>query len=97
MYSVYPLIGKYLKGVTSSSLYEARLGYEEMGKEVHVFAPAYMDEEFDELLHYSDHIVFNSFGQWNHFKARVKAVTSKKIECGIRVKSGIFRNRDTYL
>ena len=85
MYSVYPLIGKYLKGVTSSSLFEARLGYEEMGKEVHVFAPAYMDEEFDELLYYSDHIVFNSFEQWNHFKARVKAVTSKKIECGIRV------------
>ena len=40
MYSVYPLIGKYLEGVASSSLFEARLGHEEMGKEVHVFAPA---------------------------------------------------------
>lgn len=85
MYSVYPLIGKYLKGVTSSSLFEARLGYEEMGKEVHVYAPAYVETEFDELLSYSDHIVFNSFDQWNKFKDKVKGVTSKKIECGIRV------------
>lgn len=85
MYSVYPLIGQYLKGVTSSSLFEARLGYEKMGKEVHVFAPAYMEEEFDELLSYSDHIIFNTFDQWNRFKDKVKAVTSRKIECGIRV------------
>lgn len=85
MYSVYPLVGKYLKGVTSSSLFEARLGYEKMGKEVHVYAPAYVEEEFDELLKYSDHIVFNSFDQWNRFKDRVKSVHSKKIECGIRV------------
>lgn len=85
MYAVYPLIGRYLKGVASSSLFEARLGYEEMGKEVHVFAPAYMDEEFEELMHYSDHIVFNSFCQWNRFKARVRSFASKKIECGIRV------------
>ena len=85
MFSVYPLIGGYLKGVTSSSLFEARLGYEEMGKEVHVYAPAYMEEEFDELLKYSDHIVFNSFAQWNRFRDRVKAYTAKKIECGIRI------------
>lgn len=84
MHSVYPLIGKYLHGVTSSSLFEARLGYEEMGKEVHVYAPAYLDEELDELLQYSDHIVFNSFHQWKKFKDRVKG-HSKKIECGIRI------------
>lgn len=85
MYPLYPLIGKYLEGVTSSSLFEAKLGYEEMGKEVHVYAPAYIEEEFDELLKYSDHIVFNSFDQWNKFKDKVKNVTSKKIECGIRI------------
>jgi carboxynorspermidine decarboxylase len=85
MFSAYPLIGRYLKGVTSSSLFEARLGFEEMRKEVHVYAPAYIEEEFDELLKYSDHIVFNSFDQWNKFKARVKAYKAKKIECGIRV------------
>lgn len=85
MHAVYPLIGRYLKGVTSSSLFEARLGYEKMRKEVHVYAPAYIEEEFDELLKYSDHIVFNSFAQWDRFKARVKNYPGKRIECGIRI------------
>ncbi len=84
MYSVYPLIGKYLKGVTSSSLFEARLGYEKMGKEVHIYAPAYEAEEFDEIMDCCDHIVFNSFSQWEKFKDRVKNHPGK-IECGIRI------------
>ncbi|MCX7923150.1 MAG: carboxynorspermidine decarboxylase [Clostridia bacterium] len=85
MHSVFPLVGKYLKGITSSSLFEARLGYEKMGKEVHIYAPAYVDRDFDEIMKYCDHIVFNSFDQWNKFKDKVKSDTSKKIECGIRV------------
>lgn len=84
MHSMYPLVGKYLHGVTSSSLFEARLGFEEMGKEVHVYAPAYIDREFDELLGYTDHMVFNSFDQWSRFKERVQNAP-KKISCGIRV------------
>ncbi|MBU5487469.1 carboxynorspermidine decarboxylase [Clostridium sp. MSJ-8] len=83
-YSTYPLIGKYLHGVTSSSLFEARLGYEEMGKEVHIYAPAYRDDEIDDIIKYSDHIVFNSFNQWNKFKDKIKNA-DKKIECGIRI------------
>ncbi|MGG1617921.1 carboxynorspermidine decarboxylase [Paenibacillus sp. NRS-1782] len=85
MFSTFPLVGKYLKGVTSSSLFEARLGREKMDKEVHVYAPAYVDSEFDELLEYVDHIVFNSFDQLKRFKSKVQGVTSKKIEIGIRV------------
>lgn len=85
MHSVYPLVGKYLKGVTSSSLFEARLGFEKMGKEVHIYAPAYTDEEFGEILGYCDHIVFNSFDQWKRFKGRVQDFKPKKVECGIRV------------
>ncbi|MGG1941209.1 carboxynorspermidine decarboxylase [Paenibacillus polymyxa] len=85
MFSTFPLVGKYLKGVTSSSLFEARLGREKMDKEVHVYAPAYVDSEFDELLEYVDHVVFNSFDQLKRFKSRVQGVTSKKIDIGIRV------------
>lgn len=85
MHAVFPLVSRYLKGITSSSLFEARLGYEEMGKEVHIYAPAYIEEEFDELLRYCDHIVFNSFDQWNRFKDKIKNLDSKKIDCGIRV------------
>ncbi|MDT3426996.1 carboxynorspermidine decarboxylase [Paenibacillus forsythiae] len=84
MHALYPLVGKYLKGVTSSSLFEARLGYEKMGKEVHAYAPAYVDSEFDELMKYSDHIVFNSFDQWNRFKDKAQSAP-KHISCGIRV------------
>lgn len=85
MYSVYPLIGEYLSGVTSSSLFEAKLGYEEMGKEVHIYAPAYREDEFDEILKYSDHIVFNSFNQWNKYKDKVRNYPNKNIQCGIRI------------
>jgi len=84
MYSVFPLVGKYLKGITASSLFEAKLGNEEMGKEVHIYAPAYIEEEFDQILTYCDHITFNSFDQWNRFKDKVKNST-KKISCGIRI------------
>ncbi|CAM3248732.1 carboxynorspermidine decarboxylase [Sporolactobacillus spathodeae] len=84
MFALYPLIGKYLSGVASSSLFEARLGAEEMGKEVHIYAPAFREEEFDEILRYADHIVFNSFSQWDKYKDRVRAA-SRKISCGIRV------------
>lgn len=85
MHAVFPLVGNYLKGITASSLFEARLGYEYMGKEVHIYSPAYVEEEFDEILEYVDHIVFNSFSQWNKFKDRVLSVKNKKIECGIRI------------
>lgn len=84
MFGVFPLIRQYLYGVSASSVDEARLGYEEFGKEVHVCAPAYGDSEFGELLNYADYMVFNSFSQWRRFKATV-AGSKKKIMCGIRV------------
>lgn len=84
MFSVYPLIGQYLNGVTSSGLLEAKLGYEEMGKEVHTYSPAFSEADFEEILSYSDHLVFNSFDQWRRFRDKVKNYP-KPIECGIRI------------
>ena len=84
MYSLYPEIAKTLYGTTASSLNEARLGYEEMGGEVHIFAPAYRDDEFEKILMIADHIVFNSFSQWEKYKPQVKD-GERQIECGIRV------------
>lgn len=84
MYATYPLLAEVLHGVTSSSLFEARLGYEEMGREVHVFSPAYREDEFEELLRYSDHIVFNSLSQWERFRSRVQ-VAGKPVSCGLRI------------
>lgn len=82
MFSLYPLIGEYLSGTTSSGLFEARLAFEEMGKENHIYSPAYSEEEFGEIAAICDHIVFNSFAQWQKFKA---AALSAGRECGIRI------------
>lgn len=82
MYSLYPLIGEYLDGTTASGLFEARLGFEEMGKENHIFSPAYREEEFEEILSICGHIVFNSFGQWEKYQDRALAAGK---QCGIRI------------
>ncbi|HIS62448.1 MAG TPA: carboxynorspermidine decarboxylase [Candidatus Scybalomonas excrementigallinarum] len=82
MYSIYPLIGQYLDGTTASGLYEARLGKEEMKKENHIYAPAYREEEIDEIISYCDHIVFNSFSQLTKYKEKVK---QKGKSIGIRI------------
>lgn len=67
-YDCYSLLAPFLAGTEASGLYEARLGAEEMpGKEVHVFCGAYREEEFQELLQYADHIVFNSPNQLKKF------------------------------
>ncbi len=87
MYETFPLVGQYLKGITASSLHEARLGREHMGKEVHVYAPAFRDDEIDELAALCDHIVFNSFAQWQRFRDRVRRA-DHPISCGIRVNPG---------
>lgn len=79
MYALYPLIGRYLQGATASGLYEARLCAEEMAGpwarrgrklENHVFCPAYRDADFEEILKYCDHIVFNSWKQVEKFGKR---------------------------
>lgn len=71
VYALYPLIRKYLSGAAASGLYEARLAKEEMGKENHIFSPAYREEEFDEIVSICDHIIFNSFSQLEKFRNRV--------------------------
>ena len=82
MYHYYPLIGRYLSGTTASGIYEARLSQEEMGKENHVFKPAYEEDEIPRLAAICDHIVFNSFAQWERFGAAARAAGAS---CGIRI------------
>lgn len=81
-YHVYPLIGRYLSGTACSGLYEARLGYEEMGKENHVFSVAYRENEFDEILSYCGHIIFNSFSQLDKYRERTLSAGRK---IGLRI------------
>lgn len=81
-YHVYPLIGQYLSGTACSGLFEAKVGYEEMGRENHVFSAAYRESEMDEIIGYCGHIIFNSFSQLNKYRERVLA-KGKKI--GLRI------------
>lgn len=94
MYSLYPLVGKYISGTTASGFFEAKLGHEEMGGETHIFSPAYLEDEFDGILKICDYIIFNSFSQWEKYKDKAKNSPKK---FGIRInpnystqKSGIY-------
>ncbi|MBP1563033.1 MAG: carboxynorspermidine decarboxylase [Oscillospiraceae bacterium] len=83
-YATYPLIAEYLDGCTASGIFEARLGFEEFGKENHIFSPAYPEKDFDEIVKICDHIVFNSPKQWAKFREKVRA-SERYIQAGIRV------------
>jgi len=83
-FSTYPLIARYLDGCTASGIYEARLGYEEFGKENHVFSPAYSEADMRELVKLCNHIVFNSPRQWAKFRDIVRGC-GRDIEVALRV------------
>ena len=82
MFSVYPTIAQYLDGTTASGLFEAKLGHEEMGGETHVFSPAYIEKDFDEIIRICGHVSFNSFAQWEKYRDRA---LRGGVSCGIRI------------
>ena len=82
MFSLYPLIRRYLCGTSSSGLFEARLGSEFFGGETHVYSPAYREEDFGEITTLCSHVVFNSFRQWGQFKEQALAAGCS---CGLRI------------
>jgi carboxynorspermidine decarboxylase len=82
MYSTFPMVRQYLAGATASSLNEARLCFEEMQTKAHVYAPAYLEKEFDEMMGYTSHLTFNSLNQFNQFGQRAIA---NGISCGLRI------------
>ena len=84
----YPLISKYISGTTASGLYEAKLGYEEMQKENHVFSPAYRQQDMEEILNICDHVIFNSKNQLLKYKDLVDKVNqsgNRKVSIGLRI------------
>lgn len=82
-FGVYPMLSSYLAGTEASGLYETKLGKTKMPSgECHVFCGAYKESEFEELLQYADHIVFNSPAQLKKYGERAKSA-GKSI--GIRI------------
>ncbi len=86
-WSTFPLVRRYLAGATSSSIAEARLAREELGGEVHAYAPAYSDGEMSELVTLADHIVLNSPSQWRRHRPAIEAArrAGRSISTGLRV------------
>ena len=84
MWSTFDLVGQYLCGTSASGLHEAKLGREEMNKEVHTYSPAFKEEEIEEIARLSDHLVFNSPHQVHRFLKKAKAI-NPSISCGLRV------------
>ena len=88
-FALYPFIGQYISGTTASGLYEARLGREEMGKENHVFAPAFKNADMPELVQICDHIVFNSVAQYERHRETVARYNQSKtggVHCSIGIR-----------
>lgn len=87
MFSLAPLVSRYLSGCCTSGLNEALLAKEFFPGEIHTFSAAFSEKDLTELLQFSDHIVFNSFAQWQRFQTQI--VTSKKqrpdIKFGLRL------------
>ncbi|EAC1840294.1 carboxynorspermidine decarboxylase [Campylobacter lari] len=66
------IVGEYLSGCTCSGLWEAKYAKEYMDKEIHTFSPAFKDDEIDEIIKLSNHLVFNSFNQFKKYKEKAK-------------------------
>lgn len=84
LWKTFPVFREYITATTASSLYEARLGYEEFGAPTHTFSPAYTDYEIDDIARCSSHLTFNSLSQMQRYAERVKEV-NPKTSLGIRV------------
>ncbi|WP_370086635.1 carboxynorspermidine decarboxylase [Ekhidna sp.] len=81
MWSAFPVVKKYVKGATASSLNEVKLCNEEMGVKSHTYCVAYDDAEFDEIVSKSSHITFNSLSQYHRFIDQVP----NDVSVGLRV------------
>jgi carboxynorspermidine decarboxylase len=84
MWSLGPLVGKYLSGTCASGVHEAKLGREHYGGEVHTYSAAYTEKDLREVLELSDHVVFNSPQQWKRFRGLCEAAPGNR-EFGLRV------------
>lgn len=81
---VFDLMRQYMDGTTSSSLFEARLGHEKFGKEVHAYSVVYSAEEIEAVSQFADKIIFNSISQLQRFYPQVR-----QLKLGLRVNPGI--------
>ncbi len=87
MHAFAPLISEYLQGTCASGIHEARLGKEKFGGEVHTYSAAFKENELKEVLGISDHVIFNSFNQWQKFQPLIQEAKQARpdLRFGLRV------------
>ncbi|MDR2772032.1 MAG: carboxynorspermidine decarboxylase [Elusimicrobiota bacterium] len=86
VWQVFDLMKKYMNGTTSSSLFEAKLGYEKFGKDTQIFSTAYSDRDIAELKKIADKVIFNSVAQFEKYREVLRSDSAKKgISLGIRI------------
>jgi len=85
MPAVFPMMRDYLDGTTASGLQEAQLGADTFGKEVHVYSPAYKEEDLAQIIGFAGHIYLNSAEQLNRFSPMAREADAK---IGLRVNPG---------
>ncbi len=93
MFSLFPTFAKVLDGTTASGFYEAKLGHDHFGGEVHAYSPAYSDAEIEQLLPICKHIYFNSEAQIARFAAQF---SSAKIGLRLNPQFSQVTNADIY-
>lgn len=86
LWRTFPIFREYISHTTASSLYEARLAYEEFGSKAHTYSPAYEDGTFGEMARLSSHITFNSLSQLRRFAPRLAEMAeAERPEVGLRI------------
>jgi carboxynorspermidine decarboxylase len=87
MWSVAPIIGEYLDGVSTSGLWEARLASEFYDGEIATYSAAYKPEDLEEICRLSDHVIFNSPAQMQRAALILDqaATTGGDVSVGLRI------------
>ncbi len=84
LWKSFPIFREYIAHTTASSVYEARLAFEEFGSPAHTYSPAYTEDNIEEFIAYSHHITFNSLQQFERFYTRTQSA-DHSVSCGIRI------------
>ena len=84
LWKTFPIFREYIQATTASSLYEARLAFEEFGNMAHTYSPAYTDGEIREIASMSSHLTFNSLTQYQRYQEIAREV-NPKISLALRI------------
>ncbi|MCD8297191.1 MAG: carboxynorspermidine decarboxylase [Prevotella sp.] len=84
LWKTFPIFREYINATTASSLFEARLAFEEFGAKAHTYSPAYTDYEIEDIARCSSHLTFNSFSQYSRYHEKAR-IANSELSFGLRI------------